>query len=78
MDTTEWLVIGLGLVAIGWINWWFLLAPRAVARAITTDGVQQVTTSVELVPEQAGTYEFTCGMRMLRGRLTVEEAETAR
>lgn len=32
-------------------------------------------TTVELTPERAGTYEFTCGMSMLRGRLTVEESE---
>ena len=31
-------------------------------------------TAVELVPEKPGTYEFTCGMGMLRGRLTVEDA----
>jgi plastocyanin domain-containing protein len=30
-------------------------------------------TVVEIVPERAGTYEFTCGMGMLRGRLVVEE-----
>lgn len=29
-------------------------------------------TVVELKPAQAGTYEFTCGMSMLRGRLIVE------
>ena len=29
-------------------------------------------TVVELNPAQAGTYEFTCGMSMLRGRLVVE------
>lgn len=29
-------------------------------------------TVVELTPEKAGTYEFTCGMSMLRGRLVVE------
>lgn len=27
--------------------------------------------AVELLPEEAGEYEFTCGMGMLRGRLTV-------
>lgn len=31
-------------------------------------------TTVELTPEQAGTYEFTCGMGMLRGRITVDDA----
>lgn len=29
-------------------------------------------TVVELTPTAAGTYEFTCGMGMLRGRLIVE------
>lgn len=28
-------------------------------------------TAVEFTPEETGTYEFTCGMSMLRGRLTV-------
>ena len=28
-------------------------------------------TAVEFTPGRAGTYEFTCGMSMLRGRLTV-------
>lgn len=32
------------------------------------------TTPVEFTPDKAGTYEFTCGMNMLRGRLVVEEA----
>jgi plastocyanin domain-containing protein len=30
-------------------------------------------TAVEITPRQAGSYEFTCGMGMLRGRLIVEE-----
>ena len=29
-------------------------------------------TAVEINPREAGTYEFTCGMGMLRGRLIVE------
>ena len=29
-------------------------------------------TAVEFTPAKAGTYEFTCGMGMLRGRLVVE------
>lgn len=28
-------------------------------------------TSIDVTPERAGTYEFTCGMGMLRGRLIV-------
>ncbi|MFN2316804.1 MAG: cupredoxin domain-containing protein [Gemmatimonadales bacterium] len=30
-------------------------------------------TTVEFTPSAPGTHEFTCGMSMLRGRLTVEE-----
>ncbi len=30
-------------------------------------------TAVEFTPQRAGNYEFTCGMSMLRGRLTVED-----
>ncbi|MGI9038773.1 MAG: cupredoxin domain-containing protein [Gemmatimonadota bacterium] len=30
-------------------------------------------TSVEFTPEKAGTYDFTCGMSMLHGKLTVED-----
>lgn len=30
------------------------------------------TTSVELLPQQPGTFEFTCGMGMLRGSLVVK------
>ncbi|HET7274719.1 MAG TPA: cupredoxin domain-containing protein [Longimicrobiaceae bacterium] len=30
-------------------------------------------TSVEFTPEDSGSYEFTCGMGMLRGRITVED-----
>jgi plastocyanin domain-containing protein len=29
-------------------------------------------TTVELTPDRAGSFEFTCGMSMLRGRLVVE------
>jgi plastocyanin domain-containing protein len=29
-------------------------------------------TAVELTPKEAGTFEFTCGMSMLHGRLIVE------
>ncbi|CAN5614383.1 hypothetical protein BH23GEM6_BH23GEM6_23370 [soil metagenome] len=34
-------------------------------------------TAVEFTPERIGEYEFTCGMSMLRGRITVTEAEGA-
>lgn len=32
-------------------------------------------TTVELLPGQAGTFSFTCGMGMLQGRLIVTEGE---
>lgn len=31
-------------------------------------------TAVEFTPDRPGTYEFTCGMGMLRGRLVVSRA----
>ena len=31
------------------------------------------TTPVRFTPERAGTFPFTCGMNMVRGRLIVEE-----
>jgi plastocyanin domain-containing protein len=34
------------------------------------------TTAVEFTPTTPGTFEFTCGMRMLRGRITVTPPET--
>ena len=34
-------------------------------------------TVVEIPAQPAGTYEFTCGMSMLRGRLIVEEGSDA-
>lgn len=30
------------------------------------------TTSIDLLPEKAGEFTFTCGMNMLRGKLIVE------
>ncbi|MBC6989925.1 MULTISPECIES: cupredoxin domain-containing protein [Hymenobacter] len=30
------------------------------------------TTTIELLPQQPGTFEFTCGMHMLRGKLVVK------
>lgn len=30
------------------------------------------TTLIEVLPEQKGTFEFTCGMHMLRGKLVVK------
>ncbi len=30
------------------------------------------TTSIEFTPDKAGEFTFTCGMRMLRGKLIVE------
>jgi len=30
------------------------------------------TTAIEFTPERAGEFTFTCGMRMLRGKLIVE------
>lgn len=32
------------------------------------------TTTIELTPDEAGEFTFTCGMNMLRGKLIVEPA----
>ena len=31
------------------------------------------TTSVEFTPERPGSYEFTCGMGMVRGRIIADD-----
>lgn len=31
MTLTEWIVIGAGLAAIGWVNWYFFVAGRSAA-----------------------------------------------
>ena len=125
MTGLDWLVIGGGTAAIGWVNWYFFAADRRVAEAAAaTDGTQEVTiavrggyeprtvrvkagapvrlifdrqetsgcseevvlpdfgvrrflparqrTSIDLTALRPGSYEFTCGMGMLRGRLVVE------
>lgn len=125
MSGIDWLVIGGGLAAVLWVNWYFFLAERSVAVATAAGGgAQEVTiavrggydpatvrvkagapvrlvfdrqetsscseevvfpdfgvrrflpaherTVVELTPPKAGTYEFTCGMSMLRGRVVAE------
>ena len=41
----------------------------AFGRSAMLPPFQEVT--LELLPEEAGEYEFTCGMGMLRGRLIV-------
>lgn len=125
MDSSEIVVLLGGLALIGFVAWFFFLAPHQVATAVSSSGgMQQVdimvkggyspnvieverdkpvqlnfyrdednscseelllpdfqirrelapfqTTAVELLPQQAGTYEFTCGMHMLRGQLVVK------
>jgi plastocyanin domain-containing protein len=32
------------------------------------------TTAIELMPENAGEFTFTCGMNMMRGKLVVEQS----
>ena len=131
LQAADWLAIAGGVAAIGWVNWYFLVAERAGTVAVTVptaggdaDDTPQATvtvkggyspavvrvkagrpvrlvfdrqetsgcseevvfadfgvrrflpahqqTVVEVTPPAAGTYEFTCGMGMLRGRLIAE------
>ena len=125
MDTPALIVTVCGLALAGFVLWYFFIAPRQTASAVSTSsGVQQIditvkggyspdvievergkpvqlsfyrdeenscseellmpdfsirrdlpafqTTLVELLPQQAGRFEFTCGMGMLRGALVVK------
>ncbi len=124
MSSTDWIVIAIGALTIGWVNWYFFVAKGRVAIAAAVAGAQEVAilvhggyeppivrvkagaplrlvfdrqetsscseeivfgdfgvrrflpafekTTIELDPKKAGTYEFTCGMGMLRGQLIVE------
>ena len=47
-----------------------LLPDFGIRRFLPTGAV----TPIEFTPDQPGTYEFTCGMGMLRGRLVVSRA----
>jgi plastocyanin domain-containing protein len=127
VNGADLLVILGGVVAIAWVNWYFLFAGRqATEAAVGAGGVQEVRirvaggydpahvrvkqgrvrlvfhrvetsgcseevvlpdlgirrylpaheeTVIEFTPERAGRYEFTCGMSMLRGSVTVVEAD---
>lgn len=126
MTPLDWTVIGAGVAAVVWVNWYFFLAQRSGAAATLAAGssLQQATitvqggyspavirvkaggpvrllfdrkensscseevvfgdfairqylpanerTAVDIMPPKPGTYEFTCGMGMLRGRLIAE------
>lgn len=124
MDTSQILVTLGGLGLLGFVGWFFFLAPHRVAAAVASSaGIQQVditvkggyspnvievahgqpvqlnfyrdeesscseellmpdfhirrdlpafqTTAVEFLPKEAGSFEFTCGMHMLRGSVVV-------
>jgi len=125
MDTSQILVTVLGTGLIGFVGWFFFLAPHQVTAAVSSSsGIQQVditvkggyspdvieveqgkpvqlnfyrdednscseelllpdfnirrelasfqTTTIEFLPQQTGTFTFTCGMHMLRGSLVVK------
>ena len=128
MHLSSWIVIAAGLAAALWVNWYFFLAERssasAVSAAVGTAGKREVAivvrggyspatiraaagepvrlvfdrqessscseevvfpdfglrrflpenekTTLEITPPKPGTYEFTCGMGMLHGRVIAE------
>jgi plastocyanin domain-containing protein len=129
MQLIDWLIVAAGVAAAAWVNWYFFLADRGVARAVAAgvagaDNSQRVDivirgayapatirvaagrpvqlvfdrqetsscseevvfpafgvrkflpahekTSVEVTPPAPGTYDFTCAMGMLHGRLIAE------
>jgi plastocyanin domain-containing protein len=38
VSATDWIVIAAGLAAIGWVNWYFFVAPRRAAPALAVAG----------------------------------------
>jgi len=47
MAFDKWLVLLGGLLAIAWVNWYFLLARRSAATAIPASAGQEITIKVE-------------------------------
>ena len=50
MDLSDWLVVGGGAAAIGWVNWYFLMGGRrgtAAAAKVGATGIQQAVIRVE-------------------------------
>jgi plastocyanin domain-containing protein len=124
VNGADWMVLGAGIAAIAWVNWYFFVAERRAVAASTSGGVQEVRievkggydpgtvrlkrgvktrlvfdrqetsscseeivipefgvkkflppfrqTAVEITPAKAGTFDITCGMSMLHGKLVVE------
>ena len=128
MQPIDWTVIAAGVAAVAWVNWYFFLTERGLAKAAVATvggaGRQEIAivvrggyspstiraaagqpvrlvfdrqensscseevvfpdfgvrrflpehqkTTVEITPPRAGTYEFTCGMGMLHGRVIAE------
>jgi plastocyanin domain-containing protein len=42
MSATDWLVIGAGIALIGWVNWYFFVAPRRLAPVVAASGATGV------------------------------------
>lgn len=128
MPLSSWIVIAVGLALAAWVNWYFFLAERGAAHAVSAQvgaaGQREVAvvvrggyspatiravagqpvrlvfdrqessscseevvfpafglrrflpenqkTTLEITPPAPGTYEFTCGMGMLHGRVIAE------
>ena len=49
MSATAWIVIVAGLGAIGWVNWYFFVAPRRATAAVASAGaagIQEIRITV--------------------------------
>lgn len=43
-----WMIIAAGMVAVAWVNWYFFLAPKGIARSQTADdGIQEMNITVD-------------------------------
>ena len=73
MNSAEWLVVAGGVLAIVWVNWYFLARRAATTAAVAPDGTQTVRIKV-----QGGYSPQT--VRVKRGRpvrLVFDRQETA-
>ena len=76
MSGTDWMVIVAGLAMIGWVNWYFFVAPRRAAPAVATAvgaGVPEIRITVRGGYDPA-TIRVRAGEKV---RLVFDRKETA-
>ena len=73
MTASMWLVLILGLAAIGWVNWYFFVAPRRRAAEATLSGRMQEALIVVKGGYEPATIRVAAGAPV---RLVFDRQET--